>query len=92
MYLMLPEDFTLLRSAVSCLFHTPQPDVLCCAEQVLTWLLCSHNENFSFMQRKDDGSTAVSLSNPATIEFEVGCRQNCRVLLLYWDLVQGIYA
>jgi len=32
---------------------------------------CSHDENFKFLNRKDDGSTAIELLNPATIEFQV---------------------
>ena len=32
---------------------------------------CSHDENFKFLNRKDDGATAVELLNPATIEFQV---------------------
>jgi phenylalanyl-tRNA synthetase beta chain len=39
--------------------------------ELLTHGLCSHNENFKFLNRKDDGKSAVVLSNPATIEFEV---------------------
>jgi phenylalanyl-tRNA synthetase beta chain len=39
--------------------------------ELLTHGLCSHNENFSFLNQSDDGRTAVVLSNPATIEFEV---------------------
>lgn len=34
-------------------------------------LQCSHDENFKFLNRADDGKTAVSLLNPATIEFQV---------------------
>lgn len=32
---------------------------------------CSHDENFKFLNRVDDGTTAVSLLNPATVEFQV---------------------
>uniref|UniRef100_K3WGC6 phenylalanine--tRNA ligase n=1 Tax=Globisporangium ultimum (strain ATCC 200006 / CBS 805.95 / DAOM BR144) TaxID=431595 RepID=K3WGC6_GLOUD len=39
--------------------------------ELLTHGLCSHDENFKFLNREDDGTTAVVLSNPATIEFEV---------------------
>ena len=45
--------------------------------EILTWALCSHAENFSHLQHQDDGASAVSLSNPATAEFEV-----CRTSLL----------
>lgn len=37
--------------------------------EVLTWALCSHDENFAHLRREDDG--AVRLSNPATVEFQV---------------------
>ncbi|TDH65792.1 uncharacterized protein CCR75_009280 [Bremia lactucae] len=39
--------------------------------ELLTHGLCSHKENFEYLNRKDDGHSAVVLSNPATIEFEV---------------------
>lgn len=39
--------------------------------ELLTHGLCSHEENFKLLNREDDGKTAVVLSNPATIEFEV---------------------
>ncbi|KAJ0408027.1 hypothetical protein P43SY_000231 [Pythium insidiosum] len=39
--------------------------------ELLTHGLCSHDENFAFLNREDDGNSAVVLSNPATIEFEV---------------------
>ncbi|DBA04062.1 TPA: hypothetical protein N0F65_009409 [Lagenidium giganteum] len=39
--------------------------------ELLTHGLCSHDENFKFLNRVDDGKSAVVLSNPATIEFEV---------------------
>lgn len=39
--------------------------------ELLTHGLCSHDENFKFLNREDDGRSAVVLSNPATIEFEV---------------------
>lgn len=39
--------------------------------ELLTHGLCSHDENFAFLNRKDAGDSAVVLSNPATIEFEV---------------------
>lgn len=45
--------------------------------EVLTWALCSHNENFEALRREDDGATAVCIGNPATAEFEV-----CRTSLL----------
>lgn len=39
--------------------------------ELLTHGLCSHKENFEYLNREDDGRSAVVLSNPATIEFEV---------------------
>ncbi|EQC40974.1 phenylalanyl-tRNA synthetase, beta subunit [Saprolegnia diclina VS20] len=39
--------------------------------ELLTHGLCSHDENFKFLNQKDDGKTAVVLANPSTIEFEV---------------------
>lgn len=39
--------------------------------ELLTHGLCSHDENFKFLNRTDDGKSAVVLANPATIEFEV---------------------
>lgn len=39
--------------------------------EVLPLILCSHDENFGWLNRKDDGNTAVKLSNPKTLEFQV---------------------
>lgn len=39
--------------------------------EVLTWILCAHKENFSMLNRKDDGSTAVIIGNPRSADFEV---------------------
>jgi len=39
--------------------------------EALTLGLCSNEEAFTFLRRADDGVTAVELSNPATIEFEI---------------------
>lgn len=39
--------------------------------EVLTLILCSHDENFAWLNRKDDGSTAVKLANPKTVEYQV---------------------
>ncbi|KAK5046757.1 hypothetical protein LTR84_007518 [Exophiala bonariae] len=39
--------------------------------EVLTLILCSHDENFSWLNRTDDGSTAVRLANPKTAEYQV---------------------
>ncbi|KAI9333681.1 hypothetical protein BDR26DRAFT_868007 [Obelidium mucronatum] len=39
--------------------------------EVLPLILCSHDENFKFLKKTDDNTTAVKLSNPATIEYQV---------------------
>ncbi|KAK2767486.1 phenylalanine--tRNA ligase subunit beta [Arachnomyces sp. PD_36] len=39
--------------------------------EALPLILCSHDENFAWLNRKDDGNTAVKLANPKTIEFQV---------------------
>ncbi|KAJ5085807.1 Phenylalanine--tRNA ligase beta subunit [Penicillium argentinense] len=39
--------------------------------EVLPLILCSHDENFGWLNRKDDGNTAVKLANPKTTEFQV---------------------
>ncbi|OQE31398.1 hypothetical protein PENSTE_c001G05752 [Penicillium steckii] len=39
--------------------------------EVLPLILCSHDENFSWLNRKDDGNTAVRLANPKTTEFQI---------------------
>jgi len=39
--------------------------------EVLTWALCSHDENFAWMGLEDDGNTAVRLANAKTQEFSV---------------------
>lgn len=44
---------------------------------MLTWILISRAENFSNMRKVDNGDEAVSIGNPATLEFEV-----CRTSLL----------
>jgi len=38
--------------------------------EVMSLILCSHNENYAFLNRKDDGK-AIVLQNPKTIEHEV---------------------
>lgn len=45
--------------------------------EVLTWVTVSNAENFDMMQRVDDGTTAVKIGNPKTLEF-----QECRTSLL----------
>ncbi|KAJ5748364.1 uncharacterized protein N7511_010060 [Penicillium nucicola] len=39
--------------------------------EVMPLILCSHDENFGWLNRKDDGNTAVKLANPKTLEFQV---------------------
>ncbi|KAK9448247.1 uncharacterized protein V1518DRAFT_418445 [Limtongia smithiae] len=39
--------------------------------EVLPLILCSHDENFKFLRRVDDGMTAVKLANPKTLEYQV---------------------
>lgn len=39
--------------------------------EVLPLILCSHAENFSHLNRIDDGTTAVKLANPKTAEYQV---------------------
>ncbi|TPX48849.1 phenylalanine---tRNA ligase [Synchytrium endobioticum] len=39
--------------------------------EALPFILCSHDENFKYLNRKDDGSQAVTLANPRTAEFQV---------------------
>ncbi|CAA6660952.1 unnamed protein product [Spirodela intermedia] len=39
-------------------------------KEVLTWVLCSCEENFSMLNRKDDGKTSVIIENPRSSEFE----------------------
>ncbi|KAH7105574.1 phenylalanyl-tRNA synthetase subunit beta [Auriculariales sp. MPI-PUGE-AT-0066] len=39
--------------------------------EVLPLILCSHEENFEWLNRKDDGTQVVRLANPKTLEFQV---------------------
>ncbi|KAK9453565.1 hypothetical protein V1511DRAFT_489833 [Dipodascopsis uninucleata] len=39
--------------------------------ELLPLILCSHDENFKFMRREDDGCTVVKLANPKTLEYQV---------------------
>ena len=34
-------------------------------------ILCSHDENFAWLNRTDDRNTAVKLANPKTAEYQV---------------------
>ncbi|ORZ08418.1 beta subunit of phenylalanyl-tRNA synthetase [Absidia repens] len=39
--------------------------------EVAPLILCSHDENFKFLNRVDDGNTAIKLANPKTVEYQV---------------------
>ncbi|KAK4464799.1 putative phenylalanyl-tRNA synthetase beta chain [Cladorrhinum samala] len=39
--------------------------------EVMPLILCSHEENFEWLNRVDDGTTAVKLANPRTVEYQV---------------------
>ncbi|GAA6032544.1 hypothetical protein JCM8097_004808 [Rhodosporidiobolus ruineniae] len=39
--------------------------------EVLPLILCSHDENFKFLNRADPGDLAVVLANPKTIEYQI---------------------
>ncbi|TVY13560.1 Phenylalanine--tRNA ligase beta subunit [Lachnellula arida] len=39
--------------------------------EVMPLILCSHDENFAWLNRPDDGSTAVRLANPKTAEYQI---------------------
>ncbi|CAE6437834.1 unnamed protein product [Rhizoctonia solani] len=39
--------------------------------EVLPLILCSHDENFAWLNRTDDGKVAVKLANPKTLEYQV---------------------
>ncbi|KAL8714193.1 MAG: hypothetical protein Q9220_001922 [cf. Caloplaca sp. 1 TL-2023] len=39
--------------------------------EVMPLILCSHDENFAWLNRKDDGKSAVRLANPKTAEYQV---------------------
>ncbi|PHH84184.1 hypothetical protein CDD83_2345 [Cordyceps sp. RAO-2017] len=39
--------------------------------EVMPLILCSYDENFAWLNRKDDGKTVVRLANPKTLEYQV---------------------
>ncbi|KAJ6486397.1 hypothetical protein C8R47DRAFT_521220 [Mycena vitilis] len=39
--------------------------------EVLPLILCSHEENFEWLNHVDDGKTVVKIANPKTLEFQV---------------------
>ena len=39
--------------------------------EVMPLVLCSHEENFEWLNRVDDGTTAIKLANPKSVEYQV---------------------
>ncbi|KAK0652360.1 phenylalanyl-tRNA synthetase beta chain [Cercophora newfieldiana] len=39
--------------------------------EVMPLILCSHEENFGWLNRVDDGKTAIKLANPKSVEYQV---------------------
>jgi phenylalanyl-tRNA synthetase beta subunit len=39
--------------------------------EALPLILCSHDENFAWLNRKDNGTTAIRLANPKSAEYQV---------------------
>ncbi|KAF2405248.1 phenylalanyl-tRNA synthetase beta chain [Trichodelitschia bisporula] len=39
--------------------------------EAMPLILCSHDENFAWLRRKDDGTTAIRLQNPKSLEYQV---------------------
>ncbi|KAL9935462.1 hypothetical protein V8E36_005810 [Tilletia maclaganii] len=39
--------------------------------EVLPLILCSHDENFAWLNRTDSGSTAITLENPKSLEYQI---------------------
>ncbi|KAF9691037.1 hypothetical protein EKO04_010945 [Ascochyta lentis] len=39
--------------------------------EVMPLILCSHEENFEWLNRVDDGTTAIKLANPKTAEYQL---------------------
>lgn len=39
--------------------------------EVMPLILCSHDENFAYLNRSDNGATAAKLANPKTAEYQV---------------------
>ncbi|KAF8812567.1 phenylalanyl-tRNA synthetase [Phlegmacium glaucopus] len=39
--------------------------------EVLPLILCSHEENFEWLNHEDDNNTAIKIANPKTLEFQV---------------------
>jgi phenylalanyl-tRNA synthetase beta chain len=39
--------------------------------EVMPLILCSHDENFAWLNRKDDGTKAIRLANPKSAEYQI---------------------
>ena len=39
--------------------------------EVLTWILCSHDDNFANVSREDDGDCAAIVANPSSLDVQV---------------------
>jgi phenylalanyl-tRNA synthetase beta chain len=39
--------------------------------EVLTWILCSHDDNFANVNREDDGDCAAIVANPSSLDVQV---------------------
>ena len=39
--------------------------------EVLTWILCSHDDNFANVSREDDGNAAAIVANPSSLDVQV---------------------
>jgi phenylalanyl-tRNA synthetase beta chain len=39
--------------------------------EVMPLILCSHDENFAWLNREDDGKTAIRLQNPKSAEYQI---------------------
>jgi len=39
--------------------------------EVLTWILCSHDDNFANVNREDDGNAAAIVANPSSLDVQV---------------------
>ena len=39
--------------------------------EVLTWILCSHDDNFANVLREDDGNSAAIVANPSSLDVQV---------------------
>ncbi|TFK43413.1 phenylalanyl-tRNA synthetase subunit beta [Crucibulum laeve] len=73
----LPDEFPAVNTVAQPLAISKLSDVirlewaLAGWTEVLPLILCSHEENFEWLNRTDDGNTAVKIANPKTLEFQV---------------------